>query len=131
MRKMPRQTTVTAIGGVGVAFLSALCCAGPIIAVSLGLSGAGLDATFEPLRPYFLGGSATFLAFGFFVVHREEKAACEPVQALRGRNRPASHEAGGMGCNDRGGAVCHLPVLAEPSLLKDLSKELRPCPVGK
>ena len=75
---MPRQTTVTAIGGVGVAFLSALCCAGPIIAVSLGLSGAGLAATFEPLRPYFLGGSATFLAFGFFVVHREEKAACEP-----------------------------------------------------
>jgi len=57
---------------------SALCCAGPLVAVVLGLSGAGLSTTFEPLRPYFLGAAALFLGGGFYVLDREERAACEP-----------------------------------------------------
>ncbi|MFQ5679935.1 MAG: mercuric transporter MerT family protein [Gemmatimonadota bacterium] len=68
----------TAIAGVTTAFVSALCCAGPVIAVALGVSGAGLSSTFEPLRPYFLGSTALLLGGGFFLVHREEKKACEP-----------------------------------------------------
>ena len=39
------------VGGVAAAAGSAVCCAGPVIAVSLGVSGAGLSA-FEPWRPY-------------------------------------------------------------------------------
>jgi hypothetical protein len=35
-------------------------------------------ATFVPLRPYFLGGTALFLGLGFFLLHRENKKACEP-----------------------------------------------------
>lgn len=69
---------LAAFSGVGAAIVSALCCAGPLIAVSLGVSGAGLSSTFEPLRPYFLAGTALSLGAGFFVVHREEKKACEP-----------------------------------------------------
>jgi mercuric ion transport protein len=69
---------VTAAGGIGTAFISALCCAGPILAVTAGVSGAGLATTFEPLRPFFLAATALFLGFGFFLVHREEKRACEP-----------------------------------------------------
>lgn len=69
---------LASVAGVGAAITSALCCAGPIVAVALGLSGAGLYSTFEPLRPYFLGSTALFLAGGFFLVHREEKRACEP-----------------------------------------------------
>ncbi len=68
----------TAIAGVGAAVISALCCAGPVVAVALGVSGAGLSSTFEPLRPYFLGSTALFLGGGFFLLHKEEKNACEP-----------------------------------------------------
>ena len=68
----------TASAGVGAAFISALCCLGPVLAVALGVSGAGLSSTFEPLRPYFLGSTALFLGGGFFLLHREEKNACEP-----------------------------------------------------
>lgn len=67
----------TAVAGVGAAFVSALCCAGPVIAVALGVSGAGLSSTFEPLRPYFLGSTALFLGGGFFLLHREDQKACE------------------------------------------------------
>ncbi|MCI0432236.1 MAG: mercury transporter MerT [Gemmatimonadetes bacterium] len=72
------NTLLTALGGIATAFASALCCAGPILAVMAGVSGAGLAATFEPLRPYLLGSTAAFLGFGFHTVHREEKKACEP-----------------------------------------------------
>jgi mercuric ion transport protein len=57
---------------------SVLCCAGPLVAVALGVSGAGLAATFEPLRPYFVAGTAVSLGLGFTVVRREETKACEP-----------------------------------------------------
>lgn len=69
---------VAALGAVGAAFVSALCCAGPLIAVAVGVSGAGLAGTFEPLRPYFLGATAASLGGGFWLLHREERKACEP-----------------------------------------------------
>lgn len=67
-----------AAGGVTAAIGSVLCCAGPLVAVALGLSGAGLAATFEPLRPYFVVGTVAALGFGFVVLHREERKACAP-----------------------------------------------------
>ena len=72
------KTFLTAIVGIATAAGSALCCAGPLLAVTIGVSGAGLSATFEPLRPYFLGGTAAFLGLGFFLLHQEEQEACEP-----------------------------------------------------
>lgn len=50
------------------------------MAVFLGLSGAGLAATFEPLRPYFIAASALFLVLGFVAVRREDRKACQPGQ---------------------------------------------------
>jgi predicted secreted protein len=47
------------------------------VAVTLGVSGAGLVA-FEPYRPIFLVTTAASLLFGFYVLHREEEASCEP-----------------------------------------------------
>jgi mercuric ion transport protein len=67
-----------AAGGVVAAIGSALCCAGPLVAVALGLSGAGLAATFDPLRPYFVAGTTMALGSGFVVLHREERKACTP-----------------------------------------------------
>lgn len=68
-------TTGSRWGGRGSG--SALCCAGPLLAVTVGVSGAGLSA-FEPFRPYFLGATAFFLVLGFGLLNREEKKACEP-----------------------------------------------------
>jgi mercuric ion transport protein len=72
-----RKTMVAGATGVTAALASALCCAGPLLAVTAGLSGAGL-ATFDPLRPYFLAATAGSLLFGFWTVDREERKACEP-----------------------------------------------------
>jgi mercuric ion transport protein len=75
------KTLAAGVAAVAAAFVSALCCAGPLIAVALGLSGAGLASTFEPLRPYFVGATAAFLGGGFLLLRREEKRACEPGKA--------------------------------------------------
>ena len=80
-----RKPTLAALGGLTVAVGSALCCAGPLVAVAIGLSGAGFAATFEPLRPYFLGGTAVLLGLGFYLLHREEERACEPGKACADR----------------------------------------------
>ena len=72
------KTVLAAAGGVVAAAVSTLCCAGPLVAVALGLSGAGLAATFGPLRPYFVIGTVISLGFGFVVLNREERRACEP-----------------------------------------------------
>jgi mercuric ion transport protein len=70
------KAILAAAGAVAVG--SALCCAGPLVAITLGLSGAGLAATFEPLRPYFVAGTVLALGLGFVVLHREERKDCEP-----------------------------------------------------
>lgn len=74
------KTVLAVVGGVGTAVGSALCCAGPLVAVSLGVSGAGLASTFEPLRPYFLGATGLFLFGGFYMLDQEEKKACDPAK---------------------------------------------------
>lgn len=71
------KAALPGVGGVFAAAGSALCCAGPVVAVSLGVSGAGLSA-FEPYRPYFLFATAAFLVLGFALLDREERAACVP-----------------------------------------------------
>ena len=76
-----RKSLLFGVGGIGAAFASALCCAGPLIAVAAGVSGAGFAARFEPLRPWFLGATGAFLLLGFWMVDREERKACEPGKA--------------------------------------------------
>ena len=72
------KTLLAAVGAVTAAAGSALCCAGPLIAVAIGVSGAGLAATFEPLRPYLVVGSVGFLGLGYILVRQEDRDACEP-----------------------------------------------------
>ena len=72
------KAVLAAAGSVAAAVGSALCCAGPLVAVALGVSGAGLATTFEPLRPYFVAGTLAALGSGFVVLRREERKACEP-----------------------------------------------------
>lgn len=59
------KSVATGVGGVVAAAGSALCCAGPVLAVTVGVSGAGLSR-FEPLRPYFLGATGIAVLFATF-----------------------------------------------------------------
>ncbi len=78
---MVGKTIAAAAGGVGAAFTSALCCVGPLLAVTMGVSGAGLSARFEPLRPYFLIATVGLLGAGFYMLYREDQLACGKVCA--------------------------------------------------
>ena len=76
---LPGATGVVAAAG------SALCCAGPVLVVTVGVSGAGLSA-FEPLRPYFLGATAFFLVLGFVLLDREERRGTLAFQESSARS---------------------------------------------
>lgn len=78
MASPPGKTFLAAGVSVAAAIGSTLCCAGSLVAVFLGLSGAGLATTFEPLRPFFVAGTVLSLGAGFVVLRREERNACEP-----------------------------------------------------
>lgn len=69
------RTLLASLGAVGSAFASALCCAGPILYVTLGV-GAGLAGIFEPLRPWFLGAAVLLLGAGFYGVYGRTPEAC-------------------------------------------------------
>ncbi|MBI4408349.1 MAG: hypothetical protein HY561_01495 [Gemmatimonadetes bacterium] len=86
-RAAPRSAKgfFASIGAVGAAFFASLCCVGPLLFVTFGV-GAGLAATFEPLRPLFTVVAAGLLALGFYVVYgRKSGAACtaEPGSTRR------------------------------------------------
>lgn len=68
---MIRRVWAAAGGAVAAGLASALCCAGPLVAVVLGVSGAGLASTFEPLRPYFIGATVLALGAGHWSLRRE------------------------------------------------------------
>ncbi|MFN2431685.1 MAG: mercuric transporter MerT family protein [Gemmatimonadota bacterium] len=56
--------------GVAAAFGASLCCIGPLLAVFAGIGGAGLAATFEPLRPYLLVASGSLFVLGGVSLYR-------------------------------------------------------------
>jgi hypothetical protein len=113
------------IGGVFAAAGSALCCAGPVLAVTVGVSGAGLSG-FESLRPYFLTFTAASLVLGFWLLDRDEKAACVPGkpcadragEAVRGPRRETQDEDHAMDSHDRRGRVRNVPQLAGALLVR-------------
>lgn len=65
------------IGGIGAAFGSLLCCTGPLVLASAGMSGAALSG-FLPYRPFFVVTSVGLLWLAFHLVEREDASACEP-----------------------------------------------------
>ncbi|MBA2565449.1 MAG: mercury transporter MerT [Gemmatimonadetes bacterium] len=78
--------------GVAAALGASVCCIGPLLAVFVGIGGAGLSATFEPLRPYLLAASALFFVVVGIALHRSPRDAtcsapelCEPSRV--GRNK--------------------------------------------
>lgn len=67
-----------AAGGVVSALAASACCVGPLVLVSLGVSGAwigGLTAL-APYQPIFLAGAVLCLAVGFRLVYGRARRAC-------------------------------------------------------
>jgi hypothetical protein len=68
-------------GAITTAFGSAVCCAGPTVAVSLGVSSAGLSA-WVPYRPFFIAAAAAgFTYYAFHLYDRTEQAEGETGEA--------------------------------------------------
>lgn len=74
------RSTVAGIGGLGAAFLGALCCIGPLVFVTFGV-GAGLAAAFEPLRPLFGVIMVLLFAFAFQSVYGRRVSMPSPEHA--------------------------------------------------
>ncbi len=83
------KIVVSAVGSVSAAFMSMLCCSGPLFLAAAGLSGAGLAATFRPYRPLFIAGMAVSLWVGFTLLDREHLACAtgKPCADPKSRRR--------------------------------------------
>lgn len=68
-----------ATGGVLGAILASTCCIGPLILVSLGVSGAWIGnlTALEPYKAYFIAATLVPLGLGFRQVYFRKKPACE------------------------------------------------------
>lgn len=68
-----------ATGGVLGAILASTCCIGPLVLVSLGVSGAWIGnlTALEPYKPYFIAATLVLLGLGFWQVYFRRKPACE------------------------------------------------------
>lgn len=65
---------IAAGGAVAAAFVSCLCCLGPLVAIGLGVGAVG--AVVEPMRPYLLAASVVALGFGFLQSYRRASVTC-------------------------------------------------------
>ena len=75
-------TRVTLAGAALAAVGASVCCLGPLLLISLGVSGAWIGnlSTFEPYRPLFIGAALGFMAFAYRRIFETARApeACEP-----------------------------------------------------
>ena len=77
-----QQEQKLARSGMAVSVVAALgasiCCIGPIVAVTFGMTSLAALARYEPLRPVFTAVTLVFLGLGFYSTYRRRPAACEP-----------------------------------------------------
>lgn len=65
-------------GGVA-AILASACCLGPLVLITLGISGAWIGnlAALEPFRPWFIGAALVAMVFAWRGIYRPA-GACQP-----------------------------------------------------
>ncbi len=72
------KVVLSALGGIGASFASMLCCTGPLVLASMGVSSAGLSNTFRPAyRPFFLVVAGVLLYLAYRVLDRTMERECE------------------------------------------------------
>lgn len=66
-----RMKTLFAAGGVIGAILASTCCIGPLVLLTLGISGAWISnlTALEPYKPYFAAVALVFIGLGFRQVY--------------------------------------------------------------
>ena len=62
-----RATKTTLIGGALAAIVASACCLGPLVLVTVGISGAWISnlTALEPYRPIFIGVALVFMALAY------------------------------------------------------------------
>lgn len=68
-----------AAGGFTGAILASTCCIGPLLLVTLGVSGAwiGTLTVLEPYKNWFGGAALVFIGLGFRQVYFKTREACD------------------------------------------------------
>ena len=76
----PSRRGWLATGGVLGALLASACCIGPLVLLTLGISGAwiGTLTALEPYKPIFAVIALGFIAAGFRQVYFRKPTVCEP-----------------------------------------------------
>lgn len=75
------MSRATLAGGFLAAILASLCCLGPLVLVTVGVSGAWISnlTLLEPYRPASIGVALVFMALAWRRIYRAPAAAvCEP-----------------------------------------------------
>jgi len=77
------KSRVAAAGSLIAAVLASSCCIGPLLLVTLGVSGAWIGnlTALEVYQPIFVLISLVFLAIGFWHVYFKPKRACSDGEA--------------------------------------------------
>lgn len=85
----PSRRGWLAAGGVLGAFLASACCIGPLVLLTLGISGAWIGnlTALEPFKPIFAVIALGFIAAGFRQVYFRKPTVCAPGSYC---DRPAS-----------------------------------------
>ena len=71
----------TLTGGLLAAIVASACCLGPLVLITIGVSGAWISnlTLLEPYRPVFIGVALVFLGLAWRRIYRAPAtAACEP-----------------------------------------------------
>ena len=77
------KSRFAAAGSLIAAVLASSCCIGPLLLVTLGVSGAWIGnlTALEPYQPIFVLVTFVFLALGFWQVYFKPARACEDDEA--------------------------------------------------
>lgn len=78
-----RRKSWSAAGGLLGAVAAASCCILPLALFSLGIGGAWIGnlTALTPYQPVFVVISLGFLGYGYWLVYRRPKAACDAAAA--------------------------------------------------
>lgn len=73
-----RKKNLFAAGGVIGAVLASTCCIGPLVLLTLGISGAWISnlTALEPYKPIFASIALVFIGLGFRQVYFKARPAC-------------------------------------------------------
>ena len=74
-----------AAGGLLGALAASSCCVLPLVLFGLGVSGAwiGNFTQLAPYQPWFIGATVSFLACGYWLVHRSSRTCANDASCAR------------------------------------------------